>query len=68
MDEILVTLRDLAGTKVTVEVDAARFHAADAPLVLGDNTKLRSEVGWQPETELKQTLADLLGHWRENLG
>lgn len=67
MEEILATLRDLADTKVTVEVDAARFHAADAPLVLGDNTKLRSDVGWKPETELKQTLADLLSYWRKNL-
>ena len=67
MEEILATLRELAQTKVTVEVDAARFHAADAPLVLGDNSKLRSEVGWKPQTELKQTLSDLLNHWRDNL-
>jgi GDP-4-dehydro-6-deoxy-D-mannose reductase len=68
IEEILATLRDLAGAKVTVEVDAARYHAVDAPLLVGDNTKLRSEVGWKPEIGLKQTLADLLSHWRENLG
>ena len=49
-----------------MEVDAARYHAVDAPLLLGDNTKLRSEVGWKPEIELKQTLADLLSYWRKN--
>ena len=67
IEEILATLRDLAEAQVTVEVDAARYHAVDAPLLVGDNTKLRSEVGWKPEIELKQTLADLLSHWQENL-
>ena len=67
IEEMLETLRELSKAKVTVEVDAARYHAVDAPLLLGDNTKLRSEVGWKPEIELKQTLADLLSYWRENL-
>ena len=67
IEEILEMLRELSKAKVTVEVDAARYHAGDAPLLLGDNTKLRSEVGWKPEIELKQTLADLLSYWREIL-
>ena len=61
-------LRELGNREVAVEVDAARYHAVDAPLLLGDNTKLRSDVGWKPEIDFKQTLADLLGYWRENLG
>lgn len=67
IEEILETLRELCKAKVAVEVDATRYHGVDAPLLLGDNTKLRSEVGWKPEIELKQTLADLLSYWRGNL-
>lgn len=67
IEEILATLRDLAEAEVTVEVEASRYHAIDAPLSLGDNTKLRSGLGWKPEIGLKQTLTDLLNHWRERI-
>ena len=67
IEEILETFRGLSKAKVTVEVDSARYHAVDAPLLLGDNTKLRSELGWEPELSLRETLGDLLSYWREKI-
>jgi GDP-4-dehydro-6-deoxy-D-mannose reductase len=65
--EILDTLVGLAGGDIPVEVDSSRYHAADASLVLGDNTKLRRELGWKPEIELAETLRSLLDYWRKKL-
>jgi GDP-4-dehydro-6-deoxy-D-mannose reductase len=67
IQEILDTLVGLAGGDIPVEVDSSRYHAADAPLVLGDNTKLRRELGWKPEIELAETLRNLLDYWRKKL-
>jgi GDP-4-dehydro-6-deoxy-D-mannose reductase len=67
IQEILDKLVDLAGGHIPVEVDASRYHAADAPLVLGDNTKLRSELGWEPEIDLVETLGHLLDYWRHKV-
>jgi GDP-4-dehydro-6-deoxy-D-mannose reductase len=64
IQEILDTLLELTDAKVSVEVDEARYHAVDVPLLLGDNTKLRRELGWEPHYSLRETLADLLDDWR----
>jgi hypothetical protein len=34
------------------------------PLLLGDPTRLTTELGWLPEIDLDQTIEDLLGYWR----
>jgi GDP-4-dehydro-6-deoxy-D-mannose reductase len=64
---ILDALLELTEADVAVEVDASRYHALDAPLILGDNSRLRYELGWEPFFNLKQTLSDLLGYWRTEL-
>lgn len=68
IQEILDRLVSLAGGRIPVEVDSSRYHAADASLVLGDNSKLRRELGWEPEIELEETLRRLLDYWRKKLG
>jgi GDP-4-dehydro-6-deoxy-D-mannose reductase len=47
-----------------VKVDPARYRPNDTPLLLGDPSRLRDELGWTPEIPLDQTLDDLLEYWR----
>ena len=49
---------------IRVEPDPARFRPNDTPLVLGDPTRIRTELGWAPEIPFQQTLTDLLTYWR----
>jgi GDP-4-dehydro-6-deoxy-D-mannose reductase len=49
---------------VSIRVDPARFRPSDLPLVEGDPTRIREELGWAPEIPLEQTLDDLLEYWR----
>jgi GDP-4-dehydro-6-deoxy-D-mannose reductase len=65
--QILDGLIELAHVEVDVEVDESRYHAVDVPLILGDNSRLRIELGWEPIYSLKQTLSDLLEYWRTSL-
>ncbi len=62
--QILDALLELTEADVAVEEASDRYHAGDVPLMLGDNSKLRYELGWEPRYSLKQTLSDLLGYWR----
>ena len=67
---ILDALLELTETDVAVEIDVARYHALDASLILGDNSRLRYELGWEPLFSLKQTLSDsagLLAHSTEEV-
>jgi GDP-4-dehydro-6-deoxy-D-mannose reductase len=59
MAEVVDTLVDLSGTRARVEVDPTRVRPVDAPLLLGDNARLRA-LGWAPMIPLRQTLGDLL--------
>jgi GDP-4-dehydro-6-deoxy-D-mannose reductase len=62
--QILDALLDLAATRIEIAVDQTLFHSLDVSLVLGDNSKARYELGWEPRWGLRQTLADLLDYWR----
>ena len=54
----------MALADVDVTVDPDRYHALDAPLIVGDPSRLRDETGWSPRFAFRKTLADLLEDWR----
>ena len=49
---------------VRVRVDPARYRPNDQPLVVGDPTRISTELGWTPAIPLEQTADDLLEFWR----
>ena len=65
--DLLESLIALARVPVRVEIDPARMRPSDNPVVLGDNSRIRREVGWVPEIGMEQTLRDLLAYWRHTL-
>ncbi len=67
VQHILDALLELTDADVTVRVDMTRYHVLDAPLIVGDNSRLRFELGWEPSISLEQTLSDLLKFWRIRL-
>lgn len=65
--DLLESLITLARVPVRVEIDPARMRPSDNPVVLGDNSRIRREVGWAPGIGMEQTLRDLLTYWRQVL-
>jgi GDP-4-dehydro-6-deoxy-D-mannose reductase len=61
---LLDKLLSRARVAITVRVDPARYRPNDVPLLLGDPTRLTTELGWLPEISLDQTIDDLLAYWR----
>jgi GDP-4-dehydro-6-deoxy-D-mannose reductase len=53
-----------ARVPVSVKVDPARYRPNDTPLLVGDPSRLRDELGWTAQIPLEQTLDDLLEYWR----
>jgi len=45
---------------ITVEPDPARMRPSDIPVLVGDNTKLRSCTGWEPAYRAADSLTDVL--------
>jgi GDP-4-dehydro-6-deoxy-D-mannose reductase len=54
-----------AKTPITVRRDPDLNRPSDTPVMVGDNTKLRRDTGWEPEWEINDTLMGLLGEARK---
>ena len=61
---LLDKLLTLARVPIKIRVDPARYRPNDVPLLLGDPTRITTELGWLPEISLDKTLEDLLSYWR----
>lgn len=64
IEEVLATLVSLSEVDIEVRVDPERYHRVDAPLIVGDVTRLQQDTGWARRLSLRQTLQDLLDDWR----
>jgi GDP-4-dehydro-6-deoxy-D-mannose reductase len=64
IDELLHKLLKRARVPIEVTVDPTRLRPSDAPLVLGDYTRIRQELDWAPHISLDHTLDDILEYWR----
>ena len=61
---IVDLLADNTAVDITVKINPDHHRRADIPLVCGSAGKLREEIGWQPETPIARSLAELLTDWR----
>ncbi len=64
LKDLLNYLVSLANVEIKIEIDKMRFRPSDIPVMSGDNTKIKTEIGWTPEIDIKNTLVDLLNYWR----
>ena len=62
--DLLARLIEISGLPVSVELDAAKFRPADAPLLEADVRRIRA-LGWRPEREVDEALEEL---WRAAAG
>ena len=63
--EVVQTVGRLIGREDLVQLGALAARANDAPMVVADPTRLRSELGWQPQFGLSDGLADTIAWWRQ---
>ena len=59
---VLDSLLELASVTARIEVDPERVRPTD--WVVGDASRLRAATAWQPRIALRDTLSELLEHWR----
>ena len=63
----LDTLVSMGHVEVRVVRDPSRYRPNDTPVVLGDPTRTRHELGWMPSISFEQTVSDLLDYWRRRV-
>ena len=64
--EILDIALSFSQKKIKVVENAPQIlRKSDEDIVIGDNSKIQSELGWNPKTPINQTLKEIFGYWIE---
>jgi GDP-4-dehydro-6-deoxy-D-mannose reductase len=67
LKEIIDTLASLLQVNVTTKVDSTKIRPNDNKVIIGDNTKIKDHIGWQPKISFLQSLRDLVSYWKNML-
>ena len=58
-DEIIKQVRDLVG-KTVIEVDPRYFRPAEVDILVGDYSKAKEKLGWEPKHTLEEIVTDMV--------
>ncbi len=64
VERVLKMLLRLSKVRIKVKSDPARQRPSEIPVLRGDFSKARKELGWKPSIKLEKALADTLDYWR----
>ncbi len=72
IEELLDIALSFSEKKIkVVENVPHKLRKTDEDIIIGDNTKIRSELNWEPKKSIKETLRELFDYWidyyRKNL-
>lgn len=67
LERILGWLLSFTQEKISVRVDPQKLRKVDIPRLVGDNSRIRKEVDWEPKIPIERTLEELLGYWRQHI-
>jgi GDP-4-dehydro-6-deoxy-D-mannose reductase len=68
LEYILKYLIDKSGIAIDVQsLEIKKRAHVTSPKLVGDNTRLKTRTGWQPEISIEQTLNELLEYWKQEL-
>ena len=67
LTEVVDMLIMFSEVDIRLKIDKNRLRPIDADYQMFDNTKIRNTIDWKPEIPVKQTLLDLLNHWRDEI-
>lgn len=64
VEKVLKMLLRLSKVRIKVKSDPARQRPSEIPVLRGDFSKAKRELGWKPSIKLEKTLSDTLSYWR----
>ncbi len=67
IQSMLDMLLSMSTADIEVRQDPARLRPSDVPILWADDSKFRTQTGWEPKIPFEQTMNDLLNYWRERV-
>ena len=64
LKDIISTMSELLDINVNTLVNPALIRPNENKKVIGSYQKIKTELGWQPEIDIKKSLADIIQYWQ----
>jgi len=66
--EVITLISNLLDVQITIEIDKSRIRPTDNKVIIGDNSKIISKIGWHPQILFEDSLRDIILYWEKKLG
>lgn len=63
--KIITMISDIVGVDIETITDPNLVRPNDNKIIIGDNTKIKSEINWKPEISLERSLGDIVKYWEK---
>jgi GDP-4-dehydro-6-deoxy-D-mannose reductase len=67
IEQVIRKLLQILGIDVTSKVNPSLIRPNDNRIIIGNNKKIKVEIGWEPTYNLEQSLEDILKYWNERI-
>jgi len=67
IEQVIWKLLQILDIDVTTKVNSSLIRPNDNSIIIGNNKKIKAEIGWEPTYSLDQSLKDILQHWNERI-
>ena len=64
--QMAIKMAGLEG-KINIEIDKSRFRKAEVDILIGDYSKAKAELGWEPKISFEKTIADQIQYWEKRV-
>jgi GDP-4-dehydro-6-deoxy-D-mannose reductase len=63
LKELVDIMASILDFKVITETDKNLIRPNDNKCIIGSNEKIRRDIGWEPEIQVRQSLKDIIEYW-----
>jgi GDP-4-dehydro-6-deoxy-D-mannose reductase len=67
IEQVIRKLLQILEIHVTTKVNASLIRPNDNKVIIGNNKKIKVEIGWEPTYSLEQSLKDILEYWNKRI-
>ena len=64
LKDIITIVADKLGVKASIKIDESLVRPKDNMIIVGDNAKINTHVGWKPSISLEDTLDNMIEYWK----
>ncbi|MCL1992410.1 MAG: GDP-mannose 4,6-dehydratase [Spirochaetes bacterium] len=62
---IIDMLSDLLEVKISTAIDEKKIRPNDNKIIIGDNSKIVMQTGWEPKIQITDSLRDVIDYWKQ---